>query len=152
MQPSKRPTASSTHLDVEAGPRIGRGDIRGGQAERGRAGGVRDEARADAQWPSIGAHHGERPGRRELNYRPRHLGRRRPRLHRGYRRGSRRCGGYHPDPAPHAGDGAEGRRRLLGEEGGGGGERGGEEGGRSRRRRHDGNWRLRFAANFRGVR
>ena len=123
---------------MEAGRRIGHGDLRGGQAERGRTGGIRDEARADSERPAVGAHHGERPGRGQLHNRPRYLRCRRPRpRRRGNRRRCGRRGCHNPNPAPRGpgGDGEQGRR-LLGEDGGRGWERRGEEG--RRRQRHCG--------------
>jgi len=87
---------SSPHLDVEAGRRIGRGDPRGSQTERGGTGSIRDEARADAERPAVGAHHGERPRRGKLHDRPRYLRCRRSYLRGGHRcRCGRRRRGYH---------------------------------------------------------
>lgn len=129
------------HLDVEAGRRIGRGGggPGGREAQRGRAGAVGDEAGTDAERPAVGADHGERPRRRKLHHRPRHLGRRRPdaaaapaRASRAQARRRRRSHGPR-GPAPPGGErrGAQGgglvERRMAGdgsgrEEGGGGGD------------------------------
>lgn len=108
------------HLDVEAGRRIGRGGggPGGREAQRGRAGAVGDEAGTDAERPAVGADHGERPRRRKLHHRPRHLGRRRPgrpllRLHgRRGREARRRRRSHGPRPRLPAASG--GRRREEG--------------------------------------
>lgn len=143
------------HLDVEAGRRIGRGGggPGGREAQRGRAGAVGDEAGTDAERPAVGADHGERPRRRKLHHRPRHLGRRRPgrpllRLHgrRGRGRGRRRRSHGPRGPAPPGGERREAQGGGVGgEEDGRRWERGGEEGGG--RRRHgvvvmERKWRL----------
>ena len=136
-----RTTTAFPHLNVKAGPRIRYGHPRRGQAERGRAGGVRNKTSADAERPAVRAHDGQRAGKRELRHRPRHLSRRRLGPLRRHRRcgGRYRCGRCHqPDSPPRCRD-DERRRplgRLLGEDGAAGGERGREE--ENTRRRHGG--------------
>lgn len=67
---------TSPHLNV---------DPRGGQAERGCTDGIRDEARADTERPTVGTNHGERTRRGQLHDRPRYLRGRRSHPRRGHR-------------------------------------------------------------------